>query len=166
MNVDLTHLSVFVSTTALSVAVLHAARDRMLRAYLNRRRQGDGDSSRRAGVRTAGSGPAGGVPAGRPAGGSAVAAAGGLPQAGTQDARTPEGDASYDPRPQEDAARRRLAYHLVMILAVMLFSLLAMVGFGVVAVEDVEKFGVIVAPVVTLVTAATSFYYANRRGGK
>ena len=166
MNVDLTHLSVFVSTMALSVAVLHAVRDSMLRAELRRRRRRDEDSSGCAGDCTDGSGPPGGVPAGKPAGGSAAAAADGLPEGEKRDARTPEGGTSYDPRPQEDAARRRIAYHLVMILAVMLFSLLAMVGFGVIAVEDVEKFGVIVAPVVTLVTAATSFYYANRRGGK
>ena len=47
-----------------------------------------------------------------------------------------------------------------------MFSLLAMVAFGVIAVEDVEKFGVLVAPVVTLVTAATSSYHADRRSGK
>ena len=42
----------------------------------------------------------------------------------------------------------------------------AMAAFGVIAVEDVEKFGVLVAPVVTLVTAATSSHYADRRSGK
>ena len=140
MNVELTHyVSVVVAMAALSVAVLHAVRDAMIRAALRREQRRDGDSSRRAGERVDGRDPAGGKPA---------------------------GGESYDPRPQEDRARRRIAYHLVAILALMMFSLLAMVAFGVIAVEDVEKFGVLVAPVVTLVTAATSSYYADRRSGK
>ena len=144
MNVELTHyVSVVVATTALSVAVLHAARDSLIRAALRRQQRPDGDSARRAGERVGDRGPAGGGPAGKPVDGE-----------------------SYDPRPQEDRARRRIAYHLVAILALMMFSLLAMVAFGVIAVEDVEKFGVLVAPVVTLVTAATSSYYADRRSGK
>ena len=144
MNVDLTHyVSVVVAMAALSVAVLHAVRDAMLRAALRRQQRRDGDSSRRAGERVDGRDTAGGGPAGKPV-----------------------GRESYDPRPQEDRARRRIAYHLVAILALMMFSLLAMVAFGVIAVEDVEKFGVLVAPVVTLVTAATSSYYADRRSGK
>lgn len=166
MNVDLTHLSVFVSTMALSVAVLHAVRDLMLRAELRRGRRRDEDSSGCAGECTDGNGPPGGVPAGKPAGGSAAAAADGLAEMGKQAARTPEGGESYDPRRQEDTARRLLAYHLVAILAVMLFSLLAMVAAGVIEVGDVDKFAVLVAPVVTLVTAATSYYFADRRGGK
>ena len=144
MNVDLTHyVSVVVAMAALSVAVLHAVRDAMIRAALRRQQRRDGDSSRRAGELADVRDPAGGGPARKPAGGE-----------------------SYDPRPQEDRARRRIAYHLVAILALMVFSLLAMVAFGVIAVEDVEKFGVLVAPVVTLVTAATSSYYADRRSGK
>ena len=82
------------------------------------------------------------------------------------DARTPEGGKGYDPRPQEDTARRRIAYHLIMILAAMLLSLLAMVATGMIAVDDLEKFGILIAPVATLVSAATSSYYANGRGGK
>ena len=35
----------------------------------------------------------------------------------------------------------------------MTFSLLAMVAFGVVAVDNVDKFGFLVAPLVSLVTA-------------
>ena len=166
MNVDLTHLSVFVSTMALSVAVLHAVRDSMLRADLHRRRRRDGDSSGCAGECAGGSGPPGGGSAGKPVAGSADAGADRSPEGGKQDARTPEGGTSYDPRRQEDTARRRLAYHLVMILAVMLFSLLAMVAAGVIEVGDVDKFAILVAPVVTLVTAATSYNFADRRGGK
>ena len=144
MNVDLTHyVSVVVAMAALSVAVLHAVRDAMVRAAVRRQQRPDGDSSRRAGERVDVRDPAGGGRAGKPA-----------------------GRESYDPRPQEDRARRRIAYHLVAILALTMFSLLAMVAFGVIAVEDVEKFGVLVAPVVTLVTAATSSYYADRRSGK
>ena len=167
MNVELTHhLSVVLAATAFSVAVVHAARDLLRRADLRRRQQRDGDSSRRAGEWTDGSGPAGGGAAGMPAGGSPRAEANRSPEVGTQDARTPEGGQSYDPRPQEDTARRRLAYHLVLILAVMLISLLTMVAAGVIEVGDVDKFAVLVSPVVTLVTAATSYYFADRRSGK
>ena len=156
MNVDLTHLSVFVSTTALSVAVVHGMRDLMVRADLRRRRRPDEDSPGCAGECTDDSGPAGGGRAGKPVGGSADAGADRSPEVGKQDARAPGGGTSYDPRPQEDTARRRMAYHLIAMLAAMLFSLLGMVAVGVVAVDDVEKFGVLVAPVVTLVTAAQS----------
>ena len=167
MNVELTHhLSVVLAAAAFSVAVVHAARDMLRRADLRRRQQRDGDSSRRAGEWTEGSGPAGGGAAGMPAGGSTDAGADRSPEVGTQDARTPEGGESYDPRPQEDTARRRLAYHLVLILAVMLISLLTMVAAGVIEVGDIDKFAVLVSPVVTLVTAATSYYFADRRGEK
>ena len=167
MGIDLIHvLSVGVGAAALSVAVLHAVRDSMIRAERRRMQQRAGDSSRSAGARSGGSGAAGGVRADEPADGARDAGADRSPQAGTRDVRTPAGGDSYDPRPQEDAASRRLAYHLVAILAVVIFSLLAMVAFGVISVDDVEKFGVIVAPIVTLVTAATSFYFGNRRSGK
>ena len=167
MNVELPHyLSVVVATTALSVAVLHAVRDWVTRAGLRRRQQRVGVSSGSTGEPADGSGRAAGGLADRRVRGSEDAGADHSPAAAKQDARAPEGGKSYDPRPQEDTARRRIAYHLIAILAVMQFSLLAMVAFGVIAVGDVEEFGVFVAPVVTLVTAATSSYYANRRGAK
>ena len=158
MNVELMHyLSVGVATAALSVAGLHAARDSMIRAEQRRRQRRDGDAAGRAGAPPDGTGPAGGGPA-------AHKPADGPEDTGAE--RPPEGGDSYDPRPQEDRARRRIACHLIAILAVVIVSLLAMVAFGVIAVDDVEKFGVIVGPIVTLVTAATSFYFGNRRGGK
>ena len=167
MNVELTHhLSVVLAATAFAVAVVHAARDLLRRADLRRRQQRVGNSSRRAGEWTYGSGPAGGGAADKPVDGSEDAGADRLAEVGKQDARTPAGGRGYDPRPQEDTARRRIAYHLIVILAVMLFSLLAMVAAGVIGVDDLEKFGILIAPVATLVSAATSSYYANRRGGK
>ena len=69
----------------------------------------------------------------------------------------------YDPRPLEDTARRRIAYLLIALLALHVVGLLTMVVFGVISVGEVKEFGVIVAPLVTLVAAATSFYYASRR---
>ena len=38
-----------------------------------------------------------------------------------------------------------------------------MVIFGVIAVDDVKEFNVILGPIVTKVTAAISFYYGRRR---
>ena len=158
MNVEMMlYLSVGVATVALSVAVLHAVRDLMIRAELRRPQRRDGNTPGRAAAYAGGGGLAGGGPAAaKPADGPGDAGA----------AHPPEGGKSYDPRPQEDRARRRIAYHLIAILAVVIVSLLAMVAFGLIAVEDVERFGVIVGPIVTLVTAATSFYFGNRRGGK
>lgn len=82
----------------------------------------------------------------------------------THHALAPEGGTSYDPRPMIDRTRRAIAYLLIGLLATMVIGLPAMVAFGVIPVGGVKDFGVIYAPVVTLVTAATSFYFgANRR---
>ena len=150
MNVELMHYLPVCVAGALVVAVLHAVRGPMIRAELRRLQRRDGDSLGRAGTSADG---------GDPAGGDATD----TPEAGTRGVRTPEGGKGYDPRPQEDRARRRIAYHLIALLAVMIFSLLAMVAFGVIEVGDVDKFGIIVAPIVTLVTAASSSYFADRR---
>ena len=117
----------------------------MIRAELRRLQRRDGDSFRRARASVDGRAPAGRAASDTPAD------------------RPRESGKDYEPRPQEDLARRRIAYHLIALLTVMIFSLLAMVTFGVIEVGDVDKFGVIVAPIVTLVSAATSSYFAARR---
>ena len=92
---------------------------------------------------------------------------------GAQASRSPEqeihqipaarGGTTYDPRPLEDKARRRIAYLLIALLALMIVALLAGVVFGAIPVGEVEDFGVILGPLVALVSAATGFYYATRR---
>ena len=167
MGIEFTqYLSVVVAGAALSVVVLHAVRGSMIRAELRRLQRRYEDLSGRAGPPAGGSGLPGGGPTDTPADGAADAGADRSPETGEPDVGTPEGGNSPDPRRLEDMARRRIAYQLIAILAVVIFSLLAMVAFGVIAVDDVDKFGVIVAPLVTLVTAATSSYYAHRRSGK
>lgn len=37
-----------------------------------------------------------------------------------------------------------------------------MVVFGIIAVDEIKEFGVILGPLVALVSAATGFYYGNR----
>ena len=49
------------------------------------------------------------------------------------------------------------------MLAVYVATLQAMVIFGVIEVDDVKEFNVILGPFVTLVTAAISFFYGRRR---
>ena len=75
----------------------------------------------------------------------------------------PRGAKTYDPRPLEDKARRRIAYLLIALLALMIVALLAGVVFGVIPVSEIEEFAVILGPVVALVSAATGFYYGTRR---
>ena len=70
---------------------------------------------------------------------------------------------TYDPRPLEDKARRRIAYLLIALLALMIVALLAGVVFGVIPVSEIEEFDVILGPLVVLVSAATGFYFASRR---
>ena len=70
MNVELTHhLTVVLTATAFSVAVVHAARGLLRRANLRRRHRRDEGSSRRAGEWNEGRGPAAGGAAGKPMGG-------------------------------------------------------------------------------------------------
>ena len=74
----------------------------------------------------------------------------------------PRGGSSYDPRPLEDKARRRIAYLLIALLALLVTALPSMVVFGVITVDEVKEFGVILSPLVALVSAATGFYFATK----
>lgn len=68
----------------------------------------------------------------------------------------------YDPRPQEDSARRNIAYLLIGLLWLIVAGMLILLGLGTIAVNDVKEFGVVLGPVVTLVSAATGFYYGTK----
>ncbi|MEY2862411.1 MAG: hypothetical protein RLY58_118 [Pseudomonadota bacterium] len=68
----------------------------------------------------------------------------------------------YDPRPHEDAARRRIAYGLIGLLSVTIIAMLLMVCCHAIAVVDLKEFAVILGPLVTLVSAATGFYYGTK----
>ena len=74
----------------------------------------------RAGTAAHGSGPAGGGPT------SARASQ------EIHHVPAPRGGTAYDPRPSEDKARRRIAYLLIALLALMIVALLAAVVFGVI----------------------------------
>jgi hypothetical protein len=69
----------------------------------------------------------------------------------------------YDPRPMEDAARRRIAYLLIsLLIGICAVSFLAVLRCSI-PVEDVIKLlQVILGPVVALVSAATGFYYGTK----
>ena len=75
----------------------------------------------------------------------------------------PRSGKTYDPRPLEDKARRRIAYLLIALLALMIVALLAGVVVGVIPVSEMKEFGVILGPLVALVSAATGFYFASKR---
>lgn len=78
------------------------------------------------------------------------------------DVPVPHGGAIYDPRPLEDKARRRIAYFLIALLALLIIALLAMVVFDIITVDEIKEFGVILGPLVALVSAATGFYYGTK----
>ncbi len=83
---------------------------------------------------------------------------------------TPKGDEQhtglqlkdYDPRPQEDQARRNIAYLLIGLLWLVIAGILILLAFGTIEIIDIKEFAVIVGPVVTLVSVATGFYYGTK----
>lgn len=68
----------------------------------------------------------------------------------------------YDPRPQEDKARRNIAYALIGLLFLVVFAIIGLVAVGGIEVAEIKEFSVIIGPLVALVSAATGFYYGNR----
>lgn len=70
--------------------------------------------------------------------------------------------APYDSAPHEDRARRHIAYSLIGLLWVIVGSLFILVAYHSVSVTEVKEFAVVLGPVVTLVSAATGFYYGTK----
>ena len=85
-------------------------------------------------------------------------------QPSTEGGSDPEVGDEYDPRPQEDNARRTIAYLLIGLLWMVVGAMLALTAFGVINVSDIKEFAVVLGPVVTLVSAATGFYYGTKSG--
>jgi len=77
-------------------------------------------------------------------------------------AKRPEAGPFYDPRPKEDEARRRIAYTLIALLWTLVVGILLMIALKSITVADIEAFAVLLGPVVTLVSAATGFYYGTK----
>lgn len=71
-------------------------------------------------------------------------------------------DKPYDPRPHEDAARRRIAYSLIALLFIVVILIFILLATGIITVSDIKEFSVILGPLVTLVSAATGFYYGTK----
>ena len=157
------YLSVGAAAAALLVTGVHSAREAM-RSRAGDRPAEDGDARRFSGSGTAarGSEAAAGRAGARGSGPEEAEADRSAKREG-HDVAGPRGGEGYDPRPLEDKARRRIAYLLIALLALQVTGLLVMVAFGVITVDQVKEFDVIVVPLVTLVAAATSFYYASKR---
>lgn len=68
----------------------------------------------------------------------------------------------YDPRPHEDRARRRIAYLLIGLLWLIVSGILILLSLGYIEVKDIKDFGVVLSPVIALVSAATGFYYGTK----
>jgi len=68
----------------------------------------------------------------------------------------------YDPRPQEDGARRTIAYLLIGLLWLIVSGILILLGFSTISVDNIKEFGIILSPIIALVSAATGFYYGTK----
>jgi hypothetical protein len=68
----------------------------------------------------------------------------------------------YDPRPQEDGARRTIAYLLIGLLGFVVSGMLILLWFRIIDVDHSKEFGVILNPIIALVSAATGFYYGTK----
>ena len=68
----------------------------------------------------------------------------------------------YDSRPQEDAARRNIAYLLIGLLWFLVMGIMLLTWCKVIELKDIKEFSVILGPVVALVSAATGFYYGTK----
>lgn len=75
---------------------------------------------------------------------------------------TPQVGDFYDPRPQEDKARRTIAYLLIGLLWLVVSAMFLLIAFESIKVADIKDFAVVLGPVVTLVSAATGFYYGTK----
>jgi hypothetical protein len=80
----------------------------------------------------------------------------------TQSIPAPQAVGQYDPRPHEDGARRTIAYILIGLLCGVIAAIFILLSFGSIAVSEIKEFGFILGPVVTLVSAATGFYYGTK----
>lgn len=74
----------------------------------------------------------------------------------------PVNGADYDSRPQEDRARRHIAYSLIGLLWLLIAAIFSLLATGMIHVADLKEFGTLTGPVVALVSAATGFYYGSR----
>lgn len=68
----------------------------------------------------------------------------------------------YDSRPQEDEARRNIAYLLIGLLGFIVSGILISLWFRIIDVDHIKEFGVILNPIIALVSAATGFYYGTK----
>jgi NADH:ubiquinone oxidoreductase subunit 3 (subunit A) len=75
------------------------------------------------------------------------------------------GETEYGPsdtRKREDITRSYIAYALIGLLFLIVGCIFALLFLGKVNLADVKDIGVIFGPVVTLVSAATGFYYGTK----
>jgi len=69
----------------------------------------------------------------------------------------------YDPRPQEDSARRRITYILLGLLGVVLIWALGSITFCQNSEEEVMNIlQIVLSPLIALVSAATGFYFGSK----
>ncbi|MBP2309404.1 hypothetical protein GBZ48_21530 [Azospirillum melinis] len=68
----------------------------------------------------------------------------------------------YNSTIHEDAARKGIAYSLIGILAFVIVAIFFLLYCKKMTVSELKEFAVILGPIVTLVSAATGFYYGTK----
>lgn len=74
----------------------------------------------------------------------------------------PEIGKEYDSRELEDGARRTIAYFLISLLWLTTAAILILLSFEKIEIAELKEFAVLLGPIVTLVSAATGFYYGTK----
>jgi hypothetical protein len=71
---------------------------------------------------------------------------------------------AYNPGPQEDSARRRIAYILLGLLSVVLIWALVSITLRPESDEHIVKvLEIVLGPIIALVSAATGFYFGSKQ---
>jgi hypothetical protein len=55
-----------------------------------------------------------------------------------------------------------IAYLLIGLLGLVVSGMLILLGFGIIDVDHIKEFGVVLNPIIALVSAATGFYYGTK----
>lgn len=157
-------LSLGVAAAALLVAAIHVLYD-VLRVGLRGLPRHRAVARRRSAPAADGINPAADGDGGSSERADAPAAAAGASSPAPDANMVPAapGGGSHNARPDDDKARRIIAYGLVALLALYVVAPLVLVAFKIIAVEQVKEFDVTLGQLVTLVMAAVTFYFAARK---
>lgn len=71
-------------------------------------------------------------------------------------------DVPWNSQKFEDQSRRTIAYMLIGLLTIIVSSMLILLSTHSIELSQLREFDVLLVPIVTLVSAATGFYYGSK----